>query len=163
MTHQRPANGGVRTDRALAAHHCALGEVFPTLGVGQSKGHADIPTNGTSWQMTFEERVPKDHLLSAIRALADAVLKELSRQFDTLYSHTGRPSIAPQKWLRALLLQVLYTIRSERLLMEQLDYALLFRWFVRPIMDDAVWDPTVFSKNRDRWPGRWRRRSSTKC
>jgi transposase len=97
-----------------------------------------------------EERVPKDHPLRPIRALVDGVLKELSRQFDTLYSHTGRPSIAPEKLLRALLLQVLYTIRSERLLMEQLDDNLLFRWFVGLNMDDAVWDPTVFSKNRER-------------
>jgi transposase len=97
-----------------------------------------------------EERVPKEHPLRAIRVLVDGVLNELSRQFDTLYSHTGRPSIAPEKLLRALLLQVLYTIRSERLLMEQLDYNLLFRWFVGLNMDDAVWDPTVFSKNRER-------------
>jgi transposase len=73
-----------------------------------------------------EERVPKDHPLRTIRALVAGVLKELSRQFDTLYSYTGRPSIAPEKLLRALLLQVLYTIRSERLLMEQLDYNLLW-------------------------------------
>ena len=97
-----------------------------------------------------EDRVPRDHPLRAIRALVDGVLKELSRQFDTLYSHTGRPSIAPEKLLRALLLQVLYTIRSERLLMEQLDYNLLFRWFVGLNMDDCVWDSTVFSKNRER-------------
>jgi transposase len=97
-----------------------------------------------------EERVPKDHPLRSMRALVDGVLKELSRQFDALYSHTGRPSIAPEKLLRALLLQVLYTIRSERLLMEQLAYNLLFRWFVGLNMDDAVWDPTVFSKNRER-------------
>ena len=97
-----------------------------------------------------EERVPKDHPLRTIRALVNGVLKELSRQFDTLYSHTGRPSIAPEKLLRALLLQILYSIRSERLLMEQLDYNLLFRWFVGLNMDDAVWDPTVFSKNRER-------------
>ena len=97
-----------------------------------------------------EERVPKEHPLRTIRVLVDGVLKELSRQFDTLYSHPGRPSIAPEKLLRALLLQVLYTIRSERLLMEQLDYNLLFRWFVGLNMDDAVWDPTVFSKNRER-------------
>jgi len=94
--------------------------------------------------------VPKEHPLRTIRVLVDGVLNELSRQFDTLYSHTGRPSIAPEKLLRALLLQVLYTIRSERLLMEQLDYNLLFRWFVGLNMDDAVWDPTVFSKNRER-------------
>ena len=75
---------------------------------------------------------------------------ELSPRFDTLYSRTGRPSIAPEKLLRALLLQVLYTVRSERLLMEQLDYNLLFRWFVGLNMDDPVWDPTVFTKNRER-------------
>jgi transposase len=97
-----------------------------------------------------EERVPKDHPLRTIRAWVEGVLKELSRQFDTLYSHTGRPSIAPVKWLRALLLQGLYTIRRERLLMEQLDYNLFFRWFVRLHRDDAVWEPTVFSKNRER-------------
>jgi transposase len=97
-----------------------------------------------------EERVPKDHPLRAIRALVDRVLKELSGQFATLSSHTGRPSIAPEKLLRALLLQVLYTIRSERLLMEQLDYNLLVRWFVGLNMDDAVWDAAVFSKNRER-------------
>jgi transposase len=97
-----------------------------------------------------EERVPKEHPLRAIRVLVDAVLKELSPQLATLYSHTGRPSIAPEQLLRALLLQVLYTVRSERLLMEQLDYNLLFRWFVGLNMDDPVWDPTVFSKNRER-------------
>jgi transposase len=85
-----------------------------------------------------EERVPKDHPLRTIRALVDGVLKELSLPFDALYSHTGRPSIAPEKLLRELLLQVLYTIRSERLLMEQLDDNLLFRWCVGLNMDDAV-------------------------
>jgi transposase len=98
-----------------------------------------------------EERVPPDHLLRLIRAMVDAVLKDLSPQFDLLDSHTGRPSIAPEEWLRARLLQVLYTIRSERLLREQLDYNLLFRWFVGLTMDDSVWDPLTFSKNRERW------------
>jgi transposase len=97
-----------------------------------------------------EERVPQDHPLRTIRKLVDAVLKELSPQFARLYSHTGRPSIAPEKLLRALLLQVLYTIRSERLLMEQLDYNLLFRWFVGLNMDDPIWDASTFSKNRER-------------
>jgi transposase len=82
--------------------------------------------------------------------LCDVALKTLSREFDRMYSEVGRPSIAPEKLLRALLLQILYTIRSERLLMEQLDYNLLFRWFVGLNMDDGVWDATVFSKNRDR-------------
>ena len=97
-----------------------------------------------------EKRVPQDHPLRVIRAITDPVLKELSPEFDRLYATNGRPSIAPEKLLRGLLLQVLYTIRSERLLMEQLDYNLLFRWFVGLNMDDAVWVPTVFSKNRDR-------------
>ena len=97
-----------------------------------------------------EERVPRLHPLRAIREMADRALKELSPQFDALYARTGRPSIAPEKLLRALLLQVLYSIRSERMLMEQLDYNLLFRWFIGLNMDDAVWVPTVFTKNRDR-------------
>jgi transposase len=97
-----------------------------------------------------EQRVPQDHPLRAIREIVDGVLKEMSPEFARLYSVNGRPSIAPEKLLRALLLQVLYTVRSERLLMEQLDYNLLFRWFVGLNMDDAVWVPTVFSKNRDR-------------
>jgi transposase len=97
-----------------------------------------------------EERVPLEHPLRAIRALVDVVLKELSPQFAQLYSYTGRPSIAPEKLLRALLLQVLYTVRSERLLMEQLDDNLLFRWFVGLNMDDPIWDASTFSKNRER-------------
>jgi transposase len=97
-----------------------------------------------------ERRVPADHPLRPIRRMVDQVLKGLSGHFDTLYSSTGRPSIAPEKLLRTLLLQVLYTVRSERLLLEQLDYNLLFRWFVGLNMDDPVWDATVFSKNRER-------------
>jgi transposase len=97
-----------------------------------------------------EERVPQEHPLRLLRAMVDAVLKELSPPFNLLYSYTGRPSIAPEQLLRALLLQVLYTIRSERLLMEQLDYNLLFRWFVGLNMDDPIWDPSTFSKNRER-------------
>ena len=97
-----------------------------------------------------EKRVPKDHPLRAIRRMVDAVLADLSPHFSKIYSDVGRPSIPPEKLLRALLLQVLFTVRSERLLMEQLDYNLLFRWFVGLNMDDAVWDPTVFTKNRER-------------
>jgi transposase len=96
------------------------------------------------------QRVPQDHPLRVIRALVDVVLRELWPRFQKLYSHTGRPSIPPERLLRALLLQVLYSIRSERMLMEQLDYNLLFRWFVGLSMDDPIWDPTTFSKNRDR-------------
>jgi transposase len=97
-----------------------------------------------------EERVPPEHPWRIIRAMVDAVLKELSPQFALLYSSTGWPSIAPEKLLRALLLQVLYTVRSERLLMEQLHYNLLFRWFVGLNLDDPIWDPSTFSKNRER-------------
>src|SRR5229473_2107171 len=97
-----------------------------------------------------EQRVPADHPLRPIRQMTDEIFKQLSPRFDVLYARLGRPSIAPEKLLRALLLQVLYSVRSERLLMEQLQYNLLFRWFVGLNMDDAVWVPTVFSKNRDR-------------
>jgi len=100
--------------------------------------------------VTLEERVPLDHPLREIRRITDRALARLSPRFGTLYVKFGRPSIAPEKLLRALLLQVLYTIRSERQLMEQLDYNLLFRWFVGLGMDDAVWSPTTFTKNRDR-------------
>ena len=97
-----------------------------------------------------EERVPKDHPLRGIRAMVDVALRNMGPQFEAMYAKVGRPSIAPEKLLRALLLQVLYTVRSERMLMEQLDYNLLFRWFVGMNMDDAVWDVTVFTKNRER-------------
>jgi transposase len=97
-----------------------------------------------------EQRVPADHPLRPLRQMVDEVLKNLSGRFAQLYSHTGRPSIPPEKLLRALLLQALYTVRSERLLLEQLDYNLLFRWFVGLNLDDPIWDATVFSKNRER-------------
>lgn len=97
-----------------------------------------------------EQRVPADHPLRPIRKMTDEIFKQLSPQFDKLYSRVGRPSIAPERLLRALLLQVLYSVRSERMLMEQLSYNILFRWFVGLNMDDAVWDATTFSKNRDR-------------
>src|SRR5688572_13484304 len=100
--------------------------------------------------VSLEERVPQDHPLRAIRRITDRALEQLSPRFGALYVHVGRPSIPPEKLLRALLLQALYTIRSERQLMEQLDYNLLFRWFVGLGMDDAVWVPTTFTKNRDR-------------
>jgi transposase len=98
----------------------------------------------------LEQRIPVDHPLRAIRALVDEVLHGMSRSFTKLYARDGRPSIPPERLLRALLLQAFYTVRSERQLMEQLAYNLLFRWFVGLSMDDAVWDATVFCKNRDR-------------
>lgn len=100
--------------------------------------------------VSLEQRVPLDHPLRAVRKLTDAVLGRLSPEFDALYAASGRPSIAPEYILRALLLQVFYSVRSERLLVEQIDYNLLFRWFVGLGMDDAVWNHAVFSKNRDR-------------
>jgi len=100
--------------------------------------------------VTLEQRVPQDHPLREIRRLTDVVLRSLNGEFDSLYSASGRPSIAPEYVLRALLLQAFYSVRSERQLVEQLDYNLLFRWFVGLGMDDAVWNHAVFSKNRDR-------------
>jgi transposase len=97
-----------------------------------------------------ERRVPLDHPLRPVREMVDGILKEMSPRFARLYSDRGRPSIAPERLLRALLLQVFYSVRSERMLMEQLDYNLLFRWFVGMEMDEEVWDHAVFSKNRDR-------------
>jgi transposase len=110
----------------------------------------DRKSEGMFSYVRLEERVPADHPLRAIRRLVDAVLIELSPAFETLYARVGRPSVPPEHLLRALLLQAFYTVRSERMLMEQLDYNLLFRWFVGLSMDDAVWDATVFCKNRDR-------------
>ena len=100
--------------------------------------------------VNLEDRIPESHPLRAIRKLTDDALGALSGDFDELYSRAGRPGIAPEKLLRALLLQAFFSIRSERQLMEQLDYNLLFRWFVGLDVDDAVWDATVFTKNRDR-------------
>jgi transposase len=97
-----------------------------------------------------EQRVLKDHPLRPIRVMADTALAELGARFDEMYASGGRPSIAPEKLLRALLLQVLYAVRSERMLMEQLDYNCLFRCFVGLNLDDPVWDVSVFTKNRER-------------
>src|SRR3974390_1352510 len=97
-----------------------------------------------------EARVRQDHPLRDVRTMVDEVLRALSPQFDRMYASEGRPSIAPEKLLRAQLLQMLYSIRSERLLMEEIDYSVLFRWFVGMNMDEPVWDVTVFTKNRDR-------------
>lgn len=98
----------------------------------------------------MEKRVPKDHPLRRVRAMTDTALRGMSADFDALYARMGRPSIAPERLLRALLLQALYSVRSERQLMERLQYDLLFRWFVGLSLDEAVWDETVFTKNRER-------------
>jgi transposase len=97
-----------------------------------------------------EQRVRPNHPLRAIRTMTDEVLRELSPRFRRMYSDVGRPSIPPEQLLRALLLQALYTVRSERLLMEEIDYSILFRWFIGLSLDEPIWSPTTFSKNRDR-------------
>jgi transposase len=110
----------------------------------------DIQQSAVFSYISAEQRVPQDHPLRAIRRMVDAALAGMSKHFATLYARSGRPSIAPEKLVRAWLLMGLYSVRSERQLMEQLDYNLLFRWFVGLNMDDAIWDVTVFTKNRDR-------------
>ena len=97
-----------------------------------------------------EERVRKDHPLRTVRTLTDEILREMSPVFDSMYAKRGRPSIPPEKLLRAQLLQMLYSVRSERLLMEEIEYGILFRWFVGLNLDEEVWDATSFTKNRDR-------------
>jgi transposase len=114
---------------------------------------ADQRTGAMFSYVSLEARVPPDHPLRAIRRITDRALERISPHLGTLYVNFGRPSVPPEQLLRALLLQALYTIRSERQLMEQLDYNLLFRWFVGLGMDEAVWSATTFSKNRDRLLG----------
>jgi transposase len=111
----------------------------------------DVRTETLFSYLSCEARVPKDHPLRPIRTMVDQALEVLSPGFGRLYSDIGRPSIPPEKLLRALLLQAFYSVRSERQLMEQLDYNLLFRWFVGLAMDAPIWDTTVFTKNRDRF------------
>lgn len=114
------------------------------------RGNDDQLQSGMFSYVSLEERIPEAHPLRGVRKLADAVLAEMSEDFDGMYASVGRPSIPPERLFRALLLQVFYSIRSERLLMEQLDYNLLFRWFVGLEIDEPVWNHAVFSKNRDR-------------
>ena len=111
---------------------------------------SDDRSEGLFSYVSCEARVPESHPLRPIRAMVDEALEVLSPEFEGLYAKIGRPSIPPEKLLRALLLQAFYSVRSERQLMEQLDYNLLFRWFVGLSMDAPVWDATVFTKNRDR-------------
>lgn len=111
----------------------------------------DIKQSAMFSYLSPEQRVPADHPLRKVREITDQILKSLSQVFGQMYARVGRRSIPPEQLCRALLLQVLYTIRSERMLMEQLEYNLLFRWFVGLNMDEAVWDVTVFTKNRQRF------------
>jgi len=131
--------------------------MIPVYYHAPDSSEGSVPMRGddrqTDWMFSYvspEKRVPADHPLRPIRALTDRIFARLSPRFEQLYPKWGRPSIPPEKLLRALLLQGLYTIRSERLLIEQLDYNLLFRWFVGLGMDDPVWDATTFTKNRER-------------
>lgn len=110
----------------------------------------DIRQEGLFSYVSPEARVPKGHPLRPIRVLVDKALADLHEEFEAIYSHTGRRSIPPEQLLRAVLLQILYSVRSERLLAEQIDYNLLFRWFVGLSMDDPVWDHSSFTRNRDR-------------
>jgi len=114
------------------------------------RGNDDQLQSGMFSYVSLDDRIPATHPLRGVRKLADAVLVEMSKDFDGLYAAVGRPSIPPERLFRALLLQVFYSVRSERMLMEQLDYNLLFRWFVGLEIDEPVWNHAVFSKNRDR-------------
>src|SRR5258708_33688540 len=113
------------------------------------RGHDHQQSHMFSY-LSPEQRVRQDHPLRSIRAMADLALRSMSERFDAMYAKMGRPSIPPEKLLRAQLIQMLYSVRSERLLMEEIDYSLLFRWFVGMNLDEPVWDVTVFIKNPDR-------------
>jgi transposase len=122
-----------------------------TIAMGfQSMRGTDVHQEGLFSYLSPESRIPKEHPLRPVREMVNQALAELTGQFEAMYADTGRPSIPPEKLLRASLLQIFYSIRSERLLCEQLDYNLLFRWFIGLSMDDSVWDHSTFSKNRDR-------------
>jgi transposase len=110
----------------------------------------DQQQSGMFSYVSLEDRVPQDHPLRAIRKSVDEILRAMAKDFDTLYAKTGRPSVPPERLLRAVLLQIFYTVRSERMLMEEMNYNLLFRWFVGLELDKPVWNHAVFSKNRER-------------
>src|SRR5499427_6850465 len=110
----------------------------------------DQQQSGMFSYVALEDRVPQDHPLRRIREMVDEILRGMAKDFDALYAKTGRPSVPPERLLRAVVLQIFYTVRSERMLMEQMNYNLLFRWFVGLEMDEPVWNHAVFSKNRDR-------------
>src|SRR5512143_1306558 len=134
----------------MAGRHESSATMRVTL-LEEARMRGDDEQQASVWSyIPLEQRVPADHPLRSMRMMVDEVLRDMSPQFTRLYAKVGRPSIAPERLLRALLLQILYSVRSERLLMEQLDYNLLFRWFVGLSVDEPVWDPSSFSKNRDR-------------
>jgi transposase len=119
------------------------------IGANAMRG-ADVQQGGLFSYVSVESRIPANHPLRAVRTLLDEALAAMSRDFDRVYAEGGRSSVPPERLVRALVLQVLYSIRSERLLMEQLDYNLLFRWFVGLSIDEPVWDHSTFTKNRER-------------
>jgi transposase len=127
-----------------------LGSLLLSRGGQQRMRGADRPTGKLFSYASPDSRVPQDHPLRAIRLLVNAALERLSAAFAAIYADTGRPSIPPEKLLRALLLQALFTVRSERQLMQQITYNMLFRWFVGLAMEVTVWVVTVFTKNRER-------------
>src|ERR1700751_766558 len=129
---------------------CDSVDVFDSSGSENAMRGDDERSEGFFSYVRLETRIPADHPLRPIRELVDRALLELSPALDRVYAREGRPSIPPERLLRSLLLQAFYTVRSERQLMEQLDYNMLFRWFVGLSADDPVWDATVFCKNRDR-------------
>ena len=142
----RLLTGGDGLDTPIPTYYHA-----PTIAEGSvAMRGPDDQTNDMFSYLSPEQRVRADHPLRAIRAMTDRVFAELSPRFTRMYSDIGRPSIPPEQLLRALLIQSLYTVRSERLLMEEIDYSVLYRWFVGLSMDDPIWSPTTFSKNRDR-------------
>jgi transposase len=139
----------LRSPRNLLKNAQFMGLGFGVVRLTGMRGDERVQDGMFSY-VSLEQRVPADHPLRKIRKLTDTVLRRLSPELDKLYAGSGRPSIAPEYIFRSLLLQVFYSVRSERLLVEQIDYNLLFRWFVGLGMDDAVWNHAVFSKNRDR-------------
>jgi transposase len=142
---------GCGKTRLLMVEPHGLSFTMRATDLKEARMRGDDRQQAAMWSyISPEQRVPDDHPLRPIRAMVDTIVADLSPEFAKLYSPVGRPSIPPEKLLRALLLQVLYSVRSERLLMEQLDYNLLFRWFVGLNLDDPVWAATVFTKNRQR-------------
>ena len=134
----------------VTSGHAAARMILPSRANSMWAGGGPASPDAVFSYVSAEQRVLRDHPLRAIRALVDEVLRDMSRKVDGLYARVGRPSIPPERLLRAQLLQIFYSIRSERLLMQQLDYNLLFRWFVGMDMDEPIWALTVVSKNRDR-------------
>ena len=131
-------------DTLVRAAHLCIAMSMELLRVGEA-------VQGECFSyLSPENRVRKNHPLRTIRMMVDEVLGKLSPEFDRMYAKQGRPSIAPEKLLRAQLLQMLYSVRSERLLMEEIDYSILFRWFIGLNLDEEVWNATTFTKNRDR-------------